>query len=181
MMPGKDPFRGGTAKAIATADEEDAHDPNLAIEEESREFSPKHFRPSELAFPDGQDAPPQFAEIPSVARIARDVRFELCGPEADVRLGCGRTLASGVTMPEATMDEDHRSMPWEHDVGGAGKIAAANSEAKAHAVQEGTHHELGLRVPSADAGHEGGAVVGFESVGQADPTLVDGWLDTLQG
>ena len=132
-------------------------------------FQPFWF--SQFAFPDHDGTPAEFAKVAAVAGVAGDVGLELVAPEFAAGLGGGRALAVLVAMPEAAVDEGDGGMPGQHDVRGAGKVAAVETEAVAHAVQEGTDGQFGLGVRAADAGHEGGAGGGSEEVGHVKLAL----------
>ena len=60
----------------------------------------------QLAFPNDEQAPAEFAQVAAVAGVAGDVGLELVAPELAVGLGGGRALAVLVAMPEASVDED---------------------------------------------------------------------------
>jgi hypothetical protein len=48
--------------------------------------------------------------------ISLHIAGELFRPEVSVGFGRRRDGAAGMTMPEATMDEDDSAMPGKHDV-----------------------------------------------------------------
>jgi len=67
-------------------------------------------------------------------------------------------------MPKATMDENDRMMLREDDVGPAGQAVSVDSEAKAHAMQESPHDQLGSSIATAHAAHYVAALVGTPGI-----------------
>lgn len=67
-------------------------------------------------------------------------------------------------MPETAVDEDHLAPPGKDQVGGAGQIAAMQTEAIAESVDEATNDYLGARVLPSNARHAAGTASGGECV-----------------
>jgi hypothetical protein len=70
----------------------------------------------ELAFPDDHHCPTGRAEIALLSGIPLHVLMELCCPEIRPCLRCRCVAATGMTMPEAAMDENHGAIARQHDV-----------------------------------------------------------------
>lgn len=124
----------------------------------------------QLAFPHHDHLPAQAPQIAAVALVALHVLGELVLPEIHPRLGRGRPLAARVAVPETAVDENHRGVARQDDVGRPGKVAAAKPESEPHAVQQRPHDDFRLRVAPADAGHERGASGGGEEFRQKLPS-----------
>lgn len=63
------------------------------------------FRSADSALPEFEDTPTLLQQFVPVSYISLHVLLELCAPEIFARLGIGRVPASGVPVPEATMNE----------------------------------------------------------------------------
>src|SRR5271167_960900 len=79
------------------------------IRERLRQPRLQPFDRARLAFPDHHDAKAVTAQGPDRLRVAAAVGRELVSPEGLVGLGHGRVFATGVLMPEATVDVDRPS------------------------------------------------------------------------
>lgn len=62
-------------------------------------------------------------------------------------------LASLVSVPEATMDEDNCSSPRESDIRRAWQSAIMNAKSIAHSVQSPTNEALRTGVLTPDSAH----------------------------
>jgi hypothetical protein len=90
---------------------------------------------ADLAFPDLQ-------HIPAVARqqrfdefISRDVGRELRCPEFVPRARCGGESAACMPVPEATVNEQHRSCRWKDEIRPTRQPAVVDEEAKSCSVK----------------------------------------------
>jgi hypothetical protein len=76
-----------------------------------------------FAFPDYVYAPTRIAECLRDAGVARLICVELCLPETGARLGRRGPPTAWVAMPKAPMNEHHRAMAGQDDIGRTGKIS----------------------------------------------------------
>jgi hypothetical protein len=74
-------------------------------------------RGADLMFPKPNDEPPFAPQASVITPVAHLVRLNLLRPPCAVR--CRNTEMSRATVPEAPIDEDTDSCPWEHEIGGA--------------------------------------------------------------
>lgn len=70
-----------------------------------------------LAFPHRFHLPPLASEFIDLPAIAIDVGSDLGFPEVRVPLRPYRAMTAIVTVPEATVNEDHGPPPWQDEVG----------------------------------------------------------------
>lgn len=75
----------------------------------------------QLTFPGNHDVPACTSQFAFDTLVPDYVPGELGLPEGDIRLRIGSDLATGMTMPEAPMHEEHRPVPREHEVWLAGQ------------------------------------------------------------
>lgn len=113
------------------------------------------------ALPDNLHAPTQPPQCENVAAISFNVARELVVPEsgAGPRRGC--LGAARVTVPEATVDKDHRIPSRQHDIRRSREISTVESEAEACLMQPRPHHPLRFGIASLDPRHHpaaGGAI-----------------------
>ena len=79
----------------------------------------------QVAFPYNFDAPTQTPQRGYYPSITLNVPTKFLFPECRIALRGSRYLATGVSMPEATMNEDNRTMSREHQVRTPGKTCSA--------------------------------------------------------
>ncbi len=85
--------------------------------------------------------------------VVRDVPRKLVGPKCPVALGSRGSLAALVPVPETPMDEDHRPMPRQNDVGLAGEILHMQPEPVPRAVEQAADQPLRDGVLAPDPRH----------------------------
>ena len=73
-----------------------------------------------LAFPDNERPPTERPQCAHHFLVAIDVRAELLGPERQIALGRVCESASGVSMPEAAVNEDSSPMTSQDNIWPAG-------------------------------------------------------------
>ena len=78
-----------------------------------------------------------------------DILVKLCAPELHVRLWHVAELASGVSMPEAPVDEYHRFPARQYDVWTTGESAIATTKSKAVTMQQAPYNTLWFRIAAA--------------------------------
>jgi hypothetical protein len=118
-----------------------------------------------LALPNNQYPPAQPLESCSRFFVPRHVPRELSGPLRPVCRWRRGPRAACVPVPETPVHEDHRSPPWENDVGRTGQVTAMESEPIPKAVQRTTYEDLGSGVLLPDPGHRVSALSRGERIG----------------
>lgn len=99
-----------------------------------------------LTFPDYRAPPSKFSEQFYCPPISKRIAFELFRPIADVRLWHPGSLAFGVRMPEAAVNEQRRSPPAEDKVGFAGQIGTMKSKAESQRMRCFPHGHFWSRI-----------------------------------
>lgn len=89
-----------------------------------------------LAFPYDQRTPSESLKIGQLPIVAGDILNELLLPESSSGLRCGRPTASAMSMPEATVYENHLLASRKTDIGGSGKITPVQTITITETVQE---------------------------------------------
>jgi hypothetical protein len=96
--------------------------------------------------------------------ISFDGAIKLRIPKFYSRLRRRRAGASWMTMPEATMDEDHGLVFREYDVGPAWQICTVEAKAISQPVKQAAHCQLGARIRPLHFGHICAAFIRREMV-----------------
>ena len=122
---------------------------------------------SKFALPDDEDLPSEFAQLLLLPIIAPHVRLELAHPEFHPSAGNTGEPATGMSMPEASVNEDDDRFRREHKVGTPGQIAASQDIAKPPRMEASSHQQFGLRVPATDALHHAATGRRIDDVGHA--------------
>lgn len=112
------------------------------------------------ALPNDGYAPAKSSKRLLVSPVSSDIAQELPLPELFVGPGCSGEAAAFVTMPEAAVDEHHRSVFWEHKVWGAGQLSDMKSIAKSLSEKKGAKGPFRPGVLSANARHHAAALGG---------------------
>ena len=100
--------------------------------------------PLQLTFPDNDDKPALGLQLAPDLLVALLVPCYLGCPEVGVSLGNCVVLATFVSMPKATMNEDDGVVFWEDDVWGTGKMSVICSVAKPLVPESMTQLQLRL-------------------------------------
>ncbi len=82
-------------------------------------------------------------ELLLIQQIASSVRSEFLGPKIHIGFGHARIWTTGVTMPEAAVDEDHLPNSDEGEIWSPGYVSAMKAVSMAHTVYEPTYRHLG--------------------------------------
>ena len=106
-----------------------------------------------FAFPEDKNPPAKVPQRLFVAPVSGDVTRELVHPERDAGFGCIGVPASGVSMPEASVNEHSKSMFRENQVGAAGEVLPVQTEAEAQIVGDATNSKFRRGIPSLDSRH----------------------------
>jgi len=88
-----------------------------------------------------------------MAFIAFGIAIEFGQPPFASMSWYSSSFAAFVAMPEAAVNEDDGFVFGQNDVGTAGQFAVVQSEAVAHAMQEGADDEFGFGVAGTDPAH----------------------------
>ncbi len=99
--------------------------------------------------------------------VTSAVRPQLGNPVALVALG-KLPQRAGVLVPKAAMNEDHRSVLWEDDVGNARQIPAMQPKPITEPVQRASNPNLRLGVRLSDSAHDAAAHILAIDVGHVD-------------
>jgi hypothetical protein len=96
-----------------------------------------------VAFPNDNTSPPQFAERTVMQFVPGSVSFQLRHPELSPIARCRAIFATTMPMPETTVNENHRFVFRQNNIGSAWEIFSMQAEAKSHFVQERADAEFG--------------------------------------
>jgi hypothetical protein len=90
---------------------------------------------SQLAFPNGQNAPAKFSERRIRASIAFNIRLELLQPERSVALRRVCKFAAAMSVPKASVDHDDSLVPRQDEIGSAGQRCHVQPKAVTESVE----------------------------------------------
>ena len=123
------------------------------------------FSPSatQRAFPDRQYSPSVRPEMAYRAVVALDVSADLVLPELCPSFRPPKQMTL-VAVPKAPMDEHHRLMPWEDQIGRSRDCRAMELEAEAAPVQAPSDNDLRLRVLASNSTHVEAPLLGCKIV-----------------
>ena len=105
------------------------------------------------AFPDDCNSPAVFKQVESVALVPCHVGAKLGLPEILASCGCRRVGTAGMSVPEAAVNEAHRSESTKHQVGSTGEFPIVQAISEPACVESPTKSKFGLRVPASDPRH----------------------------
>ena len=112
------------------------------------------------ALPDSGHTPAKSPECLHVSPVAINIAQEFLLPELLVGSRGSGIAAAFVPMPEAAMDEHHRSVLWEHKIRGAGQLSDMKSIAKSSGEKKRSKGSLRPSILSANARHHAAALRG---------------------
>lgn len=121
-------------------------------------FSSFFCRVLQGTLPDNCHTPPESMELFRMPTVASNVALEFLTPEFFVGPGGGGVSATFMSVPEAAMDEYHRSVLLEHKVGGARQSPHMKSISKTPGEKQRTQYSFRLRILSANARHHAAAL-----------------------
>ena len=103
--------------------------------------------------PDDRNSPACLKELALGASIPFHVGIELGLPElrAGARRSCVRT--AGVAVPEAAVNETHRSESTKHQVGSTGEVTVVQAVSETERMDCPPEYELRNSVPASDSCH----------------------------
>lgn len=126
----------------------------------------------DLAFPNDKDIPPQGAELLSIACVPLHVAGELRYPVPMIAARKFAAVAASMTMPEASVNEDHLAKARKDEVRRAGQIARVQAVPVSARVDEPANGHLRARVEFPDARHPLGKRKLGNEFGQSVPPVV---------
>lgn len=112
------------------------------------------------ALPDGGDTPAKSPERLRVSPVTIDIFLELLLPEHLVGSRSGGIATAFVSMPEAAVDENHRTVLRKHKVRGAGQLSDMKSISESPGEKKGAKYPFRPGVLSANARHHAAALRG---------------------
>jgi hypothetical protein len=121
----------------------------------------------DITFPDNADAPAKLAECSHVSRISIHVRPELLLPEFWTRCRDRCEAATGMTMPEASMNHDGSHSARKDDIRPARQACAVQPEPQPQSMKRLPQTDFGLRVCSPDPSHHARAGRTIHNVSQS--------------
>lgn len=89
-----------------------------------------------------------------------------------------------MSVPEATVDQDDRSITGKNDVWSAGEVFSMQAKAEPHSMESRPYGQFGLRIFSLDPGHHSGPGLGIDNIAHLRPGFIGCyWYPTtfLQG
>ena len=125
-----------------------------------------------LAFPNGYDSPSFAPETGSNTTIAAFVLIKFVEPKVRPCLGNNLAVSAPVSVPVATVDEDHGLVLWKHNVRRAGEIAAIESKAIAQAVECAAYSQLGGCIFGPNPRHVPASLFAGQSISHHTPASV---------
>ncbi len=106
-----------------------------------------------LAFPGNTNTPAHPPQLACYEPISLDVLQELCVPELESTLWRVAKLATGMSMPEAPMDQDNATPFWQYDIRFAGNCSGVKPEAITEPMEHRSHNQLWICIAAFDTGH----------------------------
>lgn len=107
----------------------------------------------QLAFPDDRHSPSGLDQMMLIAPVSTHVGMELGLPELPASGGDGGVRAPDVTVPEAAVNEAHRSESTKHHIGGAREVAVVQTIPQSACVESPAKNEFGYSVPVSNPRH----------------------------
>jgi hypothetical protein len=110
---------------------------------------------TQFAFPNNQNAPPQFSEREEISSIPQAIRFKLWQPEVGSGFWKARVRACGlrVPMPKTTVNEDNLPETPENEVRFSGEVARMQRVPIAHPIDHASYDDLGTGILSPYSAH----------------------------
>ena len=105
-----------------------------------------------FALPYDHNSPAKLPELCAHANIASIVGSKLVGPERRRRRG--RLRAAGVSVPEASVHEQHNVSSWKDEIRCARKITSMEAEAKSDRVSRLSNSVFRGRVFAPNSRHQ---------------------------
>ena len=110
-----------------------------------------------LAFPNDKYAPTSFSKILMVLLVPTDIADELPSPKPLARFG-EISLRATVSVPKASMNEDHGASFRKDQIGTAGKLSHLRTKSITQCVKRAADKQLRFRVNTTNTTHESTAL-----------------------
>lgn len=107
----------------------------------------------QLAFPDNRHSPSGFDQMMLIAPVPSHVGMELGLPELPASGRDGGVRAPDMTVPEAAVNEAHRSESTKHHIGCAREVAVVQTIPQTACVESPAENEFGYSVPASNPRH----------------------------
>jgi len=107
-----------------------------------------------LAFPNHQYFPALFLEKSNLSAIPQFVLIELVLPKLRVGRGGRRLLASRMSMPEASVDEDGNLQFRQNNVRCPRQVSPVDAKSTPHAMEQPAQQDFWSGIPSANKPHQ---------------------------
>ena len=121
--------------------------------------------PTSLALPKRQHAPTCVNQRSLLLLISRGVAIKFLPPELDTSFRHRGLATTRMTVPEAAVDENRRSVLRQDDIGRAGQAAALKPEPEPQPMQKLTNDHLWAGVSLPDGAHDAAARSVYRIVG----------------
>ena len=108
---------------------------------------------SKRALPDSGDSIAHGQESFKVALITPNVSVDFCAPELLASPWKSEILASGVLVPETSVNEHHGAPFRQRQVRPSSQVLSVQAKPETVPVQVTAHHNFGLRILRSDRGH----------------------------
>ena len=118
---------------------------------------PERLGSTSFTLPNRQHTPPRVDQRSLFLLVPREVAIEFLLPERDTSFRHRSLAAIRMTVPEAAMDENRRSVLRQDDIGRAGQAAPLKPESEAQSMQKLTNDHLWAGVSSSDGSHDAAA------------------------
>lgn len=117
-----------------------------------------------FAFPNHEHTPTQCTQRFCLSQVSLYIAVELNAPEELVCRGIGCQVAARVSMPEAAVHEDGRSVHGQHNIGLSGQPLVMQTKTQANSMQVPPHAHFRHRIRRTDPRHHSGAGHGINNV-----------------
>ena len=111
---------------------------------------------AQRTFPDDRVSPAGLEQVSAVSPVPLHVGIELVLPEFRACGRCGRVWAPVMSMPEAAVNETHRSESTKHQIGRAGEFSIMQSVSEAKCVESPPESQFGYSISAPDSRHHPG-------------------------
>jgi len=112
----------------------------------TQSFQPFRCTLTEFTLPYHDHSPPRDLKRFLLACVSFRIGSELLIPALDVRCRCCRISATGMAMPETTVNENCGSVLWQDEIRGPGQIAGVQPIAEALSMKVFPYRHFGLRI-----------------------------------
>lgn len=115
-----------------------------------------------MAFPQNQDVPPCFLEASNITTVTGNGSGELYFPQFNISLGHRAFRTTSMSVPKATVDEDHFLSTTKDNIWPSRQIASMESVPVSHTGQSTSNDLFGCRFRRTNPTHSiAGVCVGY--------------------